>query len=560
MTVNNAGGLAYSKQAEEALAQLAVTGTFNGTFYASGKDQLDRAKALAPQVAPEFLAQVAVYARTKGNMKDAPALFLNLLAARMGEAAKLEDAARKAGQPMKAAGHAAEVQNLSALLRGAFPKVIDNGKMLRNFVQIARSGATGRKSLGSAPQKLVAQWFSSRTPDQVFRQSVGNDPNFGDILAMVHPTPDSRERAALNGYLRGRDKARFGTEEFDVLDGVSPLVKEYEAFRKAPDGKALPKVPYEMLEGLPLTPAQWEALALQCSWQQLRQHLNTFERKGVFASAATTKVLAAKLADREEIRKARAMPYQLLATYLNTESVPQVLRNALQDAAEIATENIPVIDGQVAVLVDVSGSMHNPITGTQINPKTGKVESHTSKVRCIDVAALVAASVLRKNPEAIIIPFESNAVRGFRLNPRDSIMTNARRLMEVPAGGTNCSAAMVEVNRLGAMVKLAWYVSDNESWLDSPRYGCYSVGWGSTNTEASTPTKTMQEFEKLQGRVPDAKMVCMDITPGETTQAASRPAILNIGGFSDAVFEGVAAFTAGYAESWVEMIRNATSV
>lgn len=40
-------------------------------------------------------------------------------------------------------------------LAPAFRRVINNGKMLRNVVQVLRSGAVGRKSLGSRPKKLV---------------------------------------------------------------------------------------------------------------------------------------------------------------------------------------------------------------------------------------------------------------------------------------------------------------------------------------------------------------------------------------------------------------------
>ena len=45
-------------------------------------------------------------------------------------------------------------------------------------------------------------------------------------------------------------------------------------------------------------------------------------------------------------------------------------------------------------------------------------------MRCIDVAALVAASILRQNPRAEVIPFESDVVN-VQLNGRDSVMTNA---------------------------------------------------------------------------------------------------------------------------------------
>jgi 60 kDa SS-A/Ro ribonucleoprotein len=48
------------------------------------------------------------------------------------------------------------------LLACIFGRVIDDGKMLRNFVQIIRSGVTGRKSLGSAPKRLVRSWFEQQ--------------------------------------------------------------------------------------------------------------------------------------------------------------------------------------------------------------------------------------------------------------------------------------------------------------------------------------------------------------------------------------------------------------
>ena len=38
-------------------------------------------------------------------------------------------------------------------------RVIDNGKMLRTFIQIVRSGAVGRKSLGTRPKRLVQRWL-----------------------------------------------------------------------------------------------------------------------------------------------------------------------------------------------------------------------------------------------------------------------------------------------------------------------------------------------------------------------------------------------------------------
>ncbi|ANL43421.1 hypothetical protein PZB21_30955 [Rhizobium sp. CBK13] len=64
-TKNHEAAPAYRLTPREALAQYAVTGTFNGTFYADGAEQLEAVKTLALQVEPEFLAKLAVYAAEK---------------------------------------------------------------------------------------------------------------------------------------------------------------------------------------------------------------------------------------------------------------------------------------------------------------------------------------------------------------------------------------------------------------------------------------------------------------------------------------------------------------
>ncbi len=127
-TINEAGGLAYKLSPKAALAQYAATGCFNQTFYANAGEQLEKVLELAKEVEAEFVAKVAIYAREKGFMKDVPALLVAVLSTKD-----------------------------KALFEKTFPRAIDNGKMLRNFVQIMRSGATGRKSLGSLPKRLVRE-------------------------------------------------------------------------------------------------------------------------------------------------------------------------------------------------------------------------------------------------------------------------------------------------------------------------------------------------------------------------------------------------------------------
>ncbi|MGV3534009.1 MAG: RNA-binding protein, partial [Chthoniobacteraceae bacterium] len=132
--VNHEQAPAYAFSARHALAQYAVTGCLSGTFYATAETQLETVLKLCRQVEPEFIAKTAVYCRERGYMKDMPALLCAVLATR--------DAVQ---------------------LRNAFDRVIDNGRMVRNFVQILRSGATGRKSLGTSPKRLVQRWLEGRS-------------------------------------------------------------------------------------------------------------------------------------------------------------------------------------------------------------------------------------------------------------------------------------------------------------------------------------------------------------------------------------------------------------
>ncbi len=496
---------AYQLTPKQQLAQYAVTGCLNSTFYVSADEQLAKVLELCEQVDAAFIAKTALYARKRGHMKDMPALLCAVLS--------LKD---------------------RNLLNVIFPRVIDNAKMLRNFVQIMRSGVVGRKSLGTAPKRLVREWLDARDPVSLFKDNVGQDPSLADIVKMVHPKPADPHREALYGYFIGRD------HNVEVLPD---LVRRYEAFKQGAvnDRGQVPDVPFQMLTALELGKKEWTEIARRAPWQMTRMNLNTFARHGVFAEAGMPQLIADRLRDPEKVRKARVFPYQLMVAYTMAaanKEIPQVVANALQDAMEIATENVPELAGKVYVFPDVSGSMHSAVTGHR--------KGATSAVRCVDIAALVAATVLRKNPDAEVIPFESSVVK-VRLNPRDSVMTNADKLAKLPAGGTNCSAPLEFINKQGATGDLVIYVSDNESWVDSPHYGRFG----------GSATRTMKEWAKFQQRNPKARMVCIDVQPYGTVQAKERTEILNIGGFSDQVFDVIAEFARGElnADHWIGVIE-----
>lgn len=494
-TKNAAGGNAYGFTPRHALAQYAMTGCLNRTFYSSAEMQLDTVLSTAQNIDDEFLAKLAVYSREQGAMKDMPAVLLAILAARQ-----------------------------SAYFAPAFARVVDNGKMLRNFVQIVRSGVTGRKSLGSRPKRLLQTWLNEASTHKLLNAAVGNDPSLADVVKMVHPQPKDAEQAAVFAWLIDKP--------FDI-NALPKVIQDYELLKRGVSVE-LPNVPFQMLTHLKLNAEQWTSVAKNMGWQALRINLNTLLRHGVFNDAVMVNWVAKRLADTESIRKSKAFPYQLMMAYQAAkQEMPAPIVDALQDALEIALSNVPHLVGKnVVVCPDVSGSMQSPATGFR--------KGATTSVRCIDVAGLVTAAMLRNNPQTTVLPFE-NEVVNVRLNSRDSVLTNAKRLANIGGGGTNCSAPLAWLVKQKTPVDVVIFVSDNQSWMD---------------TKARGATTTMHYWAEIKRHSPQAKLVCIDIQPYASSQAADREDILNIGGFSDEVFNLLGLFANDQlnANHWVDVI------
>ena len=114
-------------------------------------------------------------------------------------------------------------------------------------------------------------------------------------------------------------------------------------------------------------------------------------------------------------------------------------------------------------------------------------------------------------------------------------------------GGTDCSLPLAEANSRYQHRRFAGavLVSDNESWVGTGRHG-------------STAVMTQwQAFVANQRKLGEAnvRLVNIDVQPYASTQAPERTDILNVGGFSDAVFHIVASFFASDANRFVAEVE-----
>ncbi len=483
--VNEAGGRAYKLEPKHALAQVAATGTFGNAFYNTAETQLDEVLKLINEVDDnQYLAKLALYAREKAFMKDMPAALLVALSVRDTE-----------------------------LMHRVFDRVVDNGRVLRTVFQMIRSGqfknkaGKGRVGLSSSVQRAFQRWLNTASVGKLLSASIGNDPSLRDILRMARPTPKDNARRAMFGWLTDKSIDKWApATEADLPVEVQSLI----AYRNSESEEAqaliaggLDNVRWDLLSDAAKGPKVWAALARKMGPQALRMNLNTLLRHDVFkvdislremnsahgvSGLQMVDYVADRIADESEIRRSKQFPYQYFAAYLNADdNVPQKIKTALHKAAEIACGNVPELPGPVVIGLDTSGSMSSAVTGN-------RGRGATSKMRCIDVAALFAAAILRRNPDSVVIPFDTSAYDA-KIDPNDSILSIAERLAKYGGGGTDCSLPLVAANQKHAKRKFAGIVlvSDNESWVGTGRHGSTGV---MTAWEPSLPTSASWQVRK----------------------------------------------------------------
>jgi 60 kDa SS-A/Ro ribonucleoprotein len=97
-------------------------------------------------------------------------------------------------------------------------------------------------------------------------------------------------------------------------------------------------------------------------------------------------------------------------------------------------------------------------------------------------------------------------------------------------------------------------VSDNESWVGTGRHGSTGV---MTAWEAFVANqRRLNEPQSASSRLDSCpKLVNIDLQPYQTVQACERADIMNIGGFSDSVFNVISALLAENNQRFVAEVE-----
>lgn len=422
------GAPGYKRDARGELFMLGA-GRFFGekSFYETAHDGADRFRALVADVAlydPMWLARFLKWLRSEGNIRTAAIVGAV-------EYVRTMQRPEAAGLLELRAGVSRSEFTSRAVVRSVLQRADEPGEMIAYFrsrygrsipIAIKRGIAdaivgheTGRRPLYSEYSLLKYD-----TDSHGYR--------FGDVIDIVCPTtwhPAVRGTALGHLFEYAIDR-RHGRA--DDSEAAFPMFKANRDFRRLADVNPNLLLDADKLKAAGLTWEDalslggdkidkrklWEALidADALGYMALIRNLRGFDEAGV--SKAHAKKVAEIIADPERVKSSRQLPYRYLSAYKAAPSLRW--GQALEEALDLSTANVPKLRGRTLVLVDTSASMQTPL-------------SDRSKVHYVEAAALFGVALARNAAKVDLYGFATGTFR-HELAYGGSVLRQTKQLVD----------------------------------------------------------------------------------------------------------------------------------
>lgn len=390
----------YERDGKSELFLLAVSNMVGeSTFYEAKGERDDRFKALVHQCAQEDAAWTAAfipYLRDTMQMRSASTVAAaHYVHAGAPNGRKVVDAA------LKRADEPAEILAFYAQEYGrAFPQPLKRGvadavKRLYNERAALKYDGTSRA------------W------------------RMGDVIDIVHPKPAADWQSDLYRWLLdvrhhpGEGEIAGSLEAIRAHVALQNIPVEKRRGALDPDTLARAGMTWEALSGWlqgPMDAQAWEAVIPSMGYMALLRNLRNFEQAKV--SDLVLGQVAAKLSDPEQVARSRQFPLRFLSAFKSIET--ERFSWPLQQALEHSVTNIPALKGRTLVLIDVSGSMRDPL-------------SARSDLQRWEAAALFGIALSKRCADATTIAYQSQA---WAIRTDQSTLRTVEQLRQMVGGGT----------------------------------------------------------------------------------------------------------------------------
>ncbi len=481
---NHEGAKAYAMTPELELYTAVVTASLSDLTYEKEDKRVDRIARLVGKVSPEFVARLAVYARTEMHLRSIPLLLLVELA---------------------------KIHNGDDLVARAVEKTVlraDEIMELLMCYQWRNPSSDPRKKLGKLSRQIqngLQRAFNRFDEYQFAKYDRDNlEVKLRDALFLVHPKAKDGNQQALFDKIVNRQLEIPYTWETE-LSALGQQVfesdeKKHEAFR-----------------------AKWEELinSGKLGYMALMRNLRNMLQADV--SLPEIQKVASRLSDAEQVEKSKQLPFRYLSAYREIETVNSVhtsmLMNALEAAVKNSAANIEGFDENTRVLLasDVSGSMWSPI-------------SQRSSIRNYDIGILLSM-LLRNRCKQVVAGIFGDSWKVVNM-PNDNILMATRQLERLgnTVGYSTNGYKVIDwlIGQKVVMDKVMMF-TDMQMWDSTGRYKAFEDSW--------------KQYKKMS---PAAKLYLFDLAGyGQLPIRLAAPDVYLIAGWSDRIFDVLSAIDKG---------------
>lgn len=464
---NDAGGVAYSRTPVEDAVKMLMVGSTANLFYTDSETNIDRAiAAFSDEKVPvEFLAKAIIYARNEGFNRELPIMGLAVLSKR-------------------------DV-NMYKTISGEVLKTPHDWEM---FIDICKSGKI-REGVGRSIKTDMKNYLSVMPAYQVLKYPTA----VYDMVNISRPDPKNALSAyyVKNGgnwtkymdtlYIELDETQKEYLEPFYAYENAKICVsnKDYESAAKLIRDYRLP---YECVTSIiGKNPECWKALYDVAPYFNMIRNLNNFIKYGVITNH-NVKSVANKIMDDNAVVKSKMYPFRFYQAWKNLNNDEgelsvasfNVIKYALEMAIEMSLKNVPDIQGVTVVATDCSGSMSSP------------VNSEMTDVSCIEIAGIFSAILKLKNPNSIMLPFDSNirmdTIKSIGIGK--SVTEIANKF--VACGGTAISAPYAFLIDNKIRIDNFIGITDNMEWIPSS----YTTSLYGNNTSSGMFVDALQKYKK----------------------------------------------------------------
>ena len=518
--INNMGEKAYALSDKEKLAALVLTTFIDDSYYLTKGEILSSINELSSKVGKEFCAKLALYARHTANMRSSSHYLSSCV---------LKD------------NNSLVSPWLENFLFKSINRPDDMAEILSSYLKMNGLDCKSVKRIPNSMKRAFRRYLEKMNPYQIDKYKMNNrEISLVDLVNIFHPVSQKSNEEAYRRLMKG--ESLDGTYDSKILEkemSASCTSDMDEIEKSEAKHDAIESV---LKSGMPIM-------------NLLRNLCNIVK----YASDLVDEAVK-QLTDEKKILNSRLLPFRFASAYekvleLKNDSESKIkfesdmsvadkVLNGIEKAMTIACQNVPELDGNCAILIDHSGSVRGDWGGNSLI-------SAFSSVTTAKIGNLFASIMAFKQKDVYIGMFGDKLISPTFSRNMGLLEFNDKSYREGSSCGGATENGLYEFlrNAINEKKRIDNFIVFSDMEIGDGGEG----GWDRTSRVKEHFHDLFKKFRKLN---PNCLTVCVNINNRSGTSVFNpKLNILNVSGWSNAIFDMISMYQSGKVKTLVEEIE-----